>query len=74
MPHLLAAEGDLGVRVAYLVPLIQNEVVPVVGQQHLLLDHQRAEGGHQDATGLDDAPYELGLQGREVAPFASSSV
>ena len=71
---LLAAEGDLGIRVANFVPLVQNDVVPVVGQQHLLLDHEGAEGGHQDAIRLDDAPHQLGLQGRQAAPFTSQGM
>ena len=49
--QLLGDEGDLRIGVAYLVPLVQNNITPRHTQQSCPLQPQLLIRGHQDPSG-----------------------
>ena len=61
---LLHQRGDLRVRVPDLVPLVQDQVVPVVEGQGLLVDPDSGVGGDQDTPDpASDRVDQLGAGG-----------
>ena len=58
MPNLFAGQSDLGVRVAYLVALIQDDVVPVEVKQKFLTQTNVGERRDQHTMATHDVTDE----------------
>lgn len=60
--HLFACLSDLGIRVPDLVALIQHHIMPVVGEDLILVEDQCGEGSDEDPPVLHNAPNQVLLQ------------
>lgn len=60
--HLFARLCDLGVGVPDLVALVEHHIMPVVGEDLILVDDQCGEGSDEDPPVLYDAPNQVLLQ------------